>query len=302
MAISAEEDIRKLSETPAAGVDNAARDTALPEKPVVVIEPRRGWVSLDLGDLWHYRDLLYILTMRDIRVRYKQTALGAAWAIIQPLATMLILTLFFGRFAGMPSDGAPYAIFAFAGLLPWLFFSNAVTNSGNSLVGSSNLITKVYFPRMIIPMASVASGLLDLAIGFVLLALLMVYYGVGITVNLLMIPVLVVLTSFLAIGIGMWMSALNVKYRDIRYALPFLIQLGLFATPIIYPASLVPERWRWLIALNPLTGQIEAYRAAVFGHAFDWPLLGISAVLTFGILFYSMYTFLKMERSFADVI
>lgn len=302
MAVSAGENIEKLGRDAAGEPDKAAAEIALPEKPIVVIEPRRGWVSLNLRDLWHYRDLLYILTMRDIRVRYKQTALGAAWAIIQPLATMLILTLFFGRFAGIPSDGIPYPIFTFAGLLPWIFFSNAVTNSGNSLVGSSSLITKVYFPRMIIPMASVASGLLDLAIGFVLLAVLMVYYGVGLSINILMIPVLIVLTSLLAIGIGMWTSALNVKYRDIRYALPFLIQLGLFATPIIYPASLVPEKWRWLIALNPLTGQIEAYRAAIFGHAFDWQLLSVSAVLTFGILLYSMYTFVKMERSFADVI
>lgn len=283
-------------------LENPKDKFQLPEKPLVVIEPSKGWIPVNLADLWQYRDLLYILTMRDIRVRYKQTALGALWAIIQPLFTMLIFTLFFGKLAGMPSDGIPYPIFAYAGLLPWTFFSNAVTNSGNSLVGNSNLITKVYFPRMIIPMASVGSGLLDFAIAFALLIVLMFYYGVGLSLSILMLPVLVALTALLAIGIGMWMSALNVKYRDIRYALPFLIQLGMFATPIIYPSSLVPEKWRWLLALNPLTGQIEAYRAAFFGKPFDWFSLGISILITLAILFYAAFTFKRMEKSFADVI
>lgn len=274
----------------------------LPENPLVVIEPSRGWISVNLRDLWHYRDLLYILTMRDIKVRYKQTLLGAAWAIIQPLFTMLIFSLIFGKLAGMPSDGVPYPLFAYAGLLPWTFFSNAVTNSGNSLVGNSNLITKVYFPRMIIPAASVASGLLDFLIAFLLLGVLMFYYGVGLSLNALMLPALIVLTSLLAIGVGMWMSALNVKYRDIRYALPFLIQLGMFATPIIYPSSIVPEKWRWLLAFNPLTGQIEGYRAAFFGTPFNWPALGISAALTFVILFYAAFMFKRMEKNFADII
>lgn len=274
----------------------------LPEKPLVVIEPSRGWISLNLRDLLHYRDLLYILAMRDIKVRYKQTLLGASWAIIQPLFTMLIFTLFFGKLAAMPSDGVPYPLFAYAGLLPWIFFSNAVTNSGNSLVGNTNLITKVYFPRMVIPISSVASGLLDFLIAFGLLIVLMLYYGVGFSVQLLMLPVLVALTSLLAIGVGMWMSALNVKFRDIRYALPFLIQLGMFATPIIYPSSLVPEKWRWLIALNPLAGQVEAYRSAFFGKPFDWFSLGLSTVLTLVVLFYAAFTFRRMEKSFADVI
>lgn len=283
-------------------LNSSGNQILLPEKPVVVIEPSKSWVALNLRDLWQYRDLLYILTMRDIKVRYKQTLLGAAWAIIQPLFTMLIFTLFFGKLAGMPSDGIPYPIFAYAGLLPWTFFSNAVTNSGNSLVGNSNLITKIYFPRMIIPMASVASGLLDFVIAFGLLVVLMFYYGVGLSINLLMLPVLLVLTSLLAIGVGMWMSALNVKYRDVRYALPFLVQLGMFASPIIYPLSLVPEKWRWLMALNPLAGQIEAYRSAFFGKPFDWLSLGVSAVLTFAVLVYSAYNFRRMEKSFADII
>ncbi|HJS51620.1 MAG TPA: ABC transporter permease, partial [Pyrinomonadaceae bacterium] len=193
----------------------------LPEQPLVVIEPSRGSNPIAFGDLWQYRDLFYILTLRDIKVRYKQTLLGATWAVIQPLFTMIIFSLFFGRLAGMPSDGIPYPLFAFAGLLPWTFFSNAVTNSGNSLVGSANLITKVYFPRMIIPMAAVASGLLDFLIAFGMLIVLMLWYGVVPTINILVVPLLVLMTSLLAIGCGMWMSALNVKYRDIRYALPF---------------------------------------------------------------------------------
>jgi len=283
-------------------LNSSGNQILLPEKPVVVIEPSKSWVALNLRDLWQYRDLLYIFTMRDIKVRYKQTLLGAAWAIIQPLFTMLIFTLFFGKLAGMPSDGIPYPIFAYAGLLPWTFFSNAVTNSGNSLVGNSNLITKIYFPRMIIPMASVASGLLDFVIAFGLLVVLMFYYGVGLSINLLILPVLLILTSLLAIGVGMWMSALNVKYRDVRYALPFLVQLGMFASPIIYPLSLVPEKWRWLMALNPLAGQIEAYRSAFFGKPFDWLSLGVSAVLTFAVLVYSAYNFRRMEKSFADII
>lgn len=275
---------------------------SLPENPTVVIEPSRGWIPVNLRDLWNYRDLFYILTLRDIKVRYKQTALGALWAIIQPLLTMLIFTLFFGRLAGMPSDDIPYPLFAYAGLLPWTFFSNAVTNSGNSLIGNSNLITKVFFPRMIIPASSVAAGLLDFLIAFAMLVVLMFYYGVGLSINILMLPVLVVLTALSAIGIGMWMSALNVKYRDIRYALPFLIQLGLFASPIIYPSSLVPEKWRWLVWLNPIAGQIEAYRSAFFGKPFNWLALSISAAVTLIILVYSAYNFRRMEKSFADII
>ncbi len=284
---------------PLSKLREAKNDYQLPENPLVVIEPSKGWIPLNLQDLWQYRDLLYILTMRDIKVRYKQTLLGALWAIIQPLFTMLIFTVFFGRLAQMPSDGIPYPLFAYAGLLPWTFFSNAVTNSGNSLVGNSNLITKIYFPRMIIPMASVASGLLDFVIAFGLLVVLMFYYSVGLSINILMLPLLLVLTSLLAIGVGMLMSALNVKYRDIRYALPFLVQLGMFASGIITP---IPENWRWLKIINPIAGLIEAFRAAFFGQPFDWLSLSAAAVFTLAILFYAAYTFRRMEKSFADVI
>ena len=257
---------------------------------------------VDLKSLWDYRELLYFLTWRDVKVRYKQTALGAAWAIIQPLFTMIIFTIFFGKLANMPSDGIPYPIFAYAALLPWTFFSNAITSSGNSLVGSAHLITKVYFPRMIIPGAAVAAGLIDLLVAFGILIVLMIYYGVGVTWNLLMLPALILLTTVLAVGVGMWTSALNVKYRDIRYALPFAIQLTMFATPIIYPLSLVPERWRWTLSLNPLTGIIEGYRAAFFGRPFNWPALAISSTITFALLIYAAYHFKQVERTFADIV
>jgi lipopolysaccharide transport system permease protein len=274
----------------------------LPEDPLVSIRPSGRWSALNLRDLWSYRELLYFLTWRDVKVRYKQTLLGAAWAIIQPLLAMLIFTLFFGRLAGVPSDGIPYPLFAYSGLLPWMFFSNAVTASGNSLVGSSHLITKVYFPRIIIPGAAVTAGLVDFAIAFVILAGLMAYYRVHLAWSILMLPALVSLTVLIALGIGMWTSALNVKYRDVRHALPFVIQLWMFATPIIYPSSIVPARWRWALAINPLTGIIESYRASLFGRALNWPMLAISSVITLAVVVCSAYLFRRMEKSFADVV
>lgn len=274
----------------------------LPDKPVVTIKPSGKWVALNVRDLWAYRDLLYFLTWRDVKVRYKQTALGAAWAIIQPLFTMLIFWLFFGRLAGMPSDGIPYPLFALAGLIPWTFFANAITNSGNSLVGSANLITKVYFPRMIIPVAAVGAGLVDLAIAFGLMAVMMIWFKVHVTASLLLLPLLVLVTATLATGVGMFMSALNVKYRDIRYALPFCIQLWMFASPIIYPVTLVPEKWRWVLHLNPMVGVIDAFRAAFFGRPVDWQSLAVAATLTLVVLVASAFHFRRMEKTFADVV
>jgi lipopolysaccharide transport system permease protein len=284
------------------GLQSHEPNDDLPDKPFVVIEPRRGSLAINLHDLWQYRDLLYILAARDVKVRYKQTVLGVLWAIIQPLSMMIIFTLFFGRLAGIPSDGIPYPLFAYAGLLPWAFFSNALNSSGNSLVGNSSLITKVYFPRMIIPIAAVGSGLIDFVIAFGLLVLLMLYYGIGFSPNILMVPILTLLTALLATGIGMWMSALNVKYRDVRYALPFFIQLWMFATPIIYPSSLIPDEWRWLFRINPLTGIVEGYRSAIFGKPFDLTGLAISIFFIFVVLIYSAYTFRQMERGFADIV
>ncbi len=241
---------------------------------------------------------------RDVKVRYKQTALGVAWALIQPLFTMLIFTIFFGRLAGLDerTQGIPYPLFAYAALLPWTFFSNAITNSSNSLIGSSHLITKVYFPRMIIPGSAVGAGLVDFAIAFVVFIGLMFYYGVAPTWNMLMLLPVLALTTLLALGVGTWMSALNVKYRDIRYALPFMLQLWMFASPIIYPISLVPEKWRWVLALNPLTGIIEGFRSVLLGLRFDWTALASSAAITLVVLVFSAYLFRRMEKRFADII
>jgi lipopolysaccharide transport system permease protein len=279
--------------------------SALPNEPLITIERSHSWSPMNLRELWEYRELLFFLTWRDVKVRYKQTVLGVLWVILQPLVTMLIFTLFFGRLAGLDekTGGIPYPIFAFAGLLPWMFFSNAVITSSNSLVGSVHLITKIYFPRMIIPMAAVAAGLVDFALGFIILAILMSYYGVGVTWSLTLLPLVVILLALLALGVGMFLSALHVKYRDIRHALPFLVQLWMFASPVIYPTTLVPKQWRWVLALNPLTGIIEGFRAALLGgKAIEWNLLAISAAVTVILLIYSALAFKRMEKSFADVI
>jgi len=270
--------------------------------PFILIDATSQTLGFNLRQLWTYRELLYFLTWRDIKIRYKQTFLGAAWAIIQPLFAMLLFTFFFGRLARIPSDGIPYPLFAYAGLLPWTFFANALSNSGNSLVGSSSLITKVFFPRVIIPTAAVLSGLLDFLIAFVLLIPMLLYYRIELSWNLLWLPVFIILATLLAIGVGMWLAALNVKYRDIRYALPFLIQLWLFASPVIYPVSIVPERWRWLFALNPMTGIIAGFRVALFGDHLPMHLVLISVALTFVILILSFVAFRRVEDSFADVI
>lgn len=275
----------------------------MPDEPLVRIRPGKSWAVVDFRELWAHRELFYFLVWRDLKVRYKQTVLGVAWAIIQPLFTMLIFTLFFGRLAGVPSDGVPYPVFVYAGLLLWTFFSNAVTASGNSLVGNSNLLSKVYFPRLFIPSATVGAALVDLSIAFVILVGLMIYYSVAVTWSILMLPVLVLLTTLLAVAIGTWLSALNVKYRDIRFALPFLIQVWMFVSPIIYPPSFVPEKWRWLLALNPLTGIIDSFRVSLFGHQqFNWGMLAVSTVMTLALLAYSAYVFWRMEENFADIV
>ena len=277
-------------------------NVSLPAEPLVVIQPSRKWNFLSLKDIWAYRELLFFLTWRDVKVRYKQTALGAAWAILQPLFMMLIFTIFFGRLAGVGSSGIPYPLFALAGLVPWTFFSNAITASGNSLVGSSHLITKVYFPRLIVPAAAMLAGLVDFLLAFLLLCLLMLYYRVTLTVQIFFLPVLVVMTALFSLGVGTWMSALNVKYRDVRFALPFLIQLWLFVSSVILPSSSVPPKWRWLLLFNPMSGIIEGYRSALLGLPFDWTALSAAAVLTLLSLLYAIYAFARVERSFADII
>src|SRR3954471_2206166 len=247
----------------------------LPAEPLIVIQPSKKWNLVSLKEIWAYRELLFFLTWRDVKVRYKQTALGAAWAILQPLFMMIIFTIFFGRLAGVASAGIPYPLFALAGLVPWTFFANAITASGNSLVGSANLITKVYFPRLIVPAAAMLAGLVDFLLAFMMLVLLMFYYRVTLTLQILFLPVLILLTALFSLGVGTWMSALNVKYRDVRFALPFLIQLWLFVSSVILPSSAVPAKWRWVLILNPMSAIIEGYRGALFGLAFDWPALAV---------------------------
>jgi lipopolysaccharide transport system permease protein len=274
----------------------------VPDKPVIVIESSKGWVPVNLVDLWSYRELLYFLIWRDVKVRYKQTLLGALWAVLQPLITMIIFTYFFGRLARIPTDGIPYPIFFYTGLLLWTYFSSAVTNGANSLLGNTNLITKVYFPRLIIPAAAVGAGLIDFAIASVMLIGLLIYYSFPVTLGYLMLLPLVMLTTLFALGMGIWLSSLNVRYRDVRYALAFVIQIWMFISPIIYPSTLVPEEWRWITILNPLTGIIEGFRAALFGREFHWVALAYSAVFTLVLLVYAAHKFKRMERHFAEYI
>ena len=272
--------------------------------PITIIEPKKGWVPIDLKEIWEYRELLYFLTKRDIKVRYKQTVLGGLWAIIQPTFTMIVFTLFFGRLAKIPSDGMPYPIFVYVGLLPWTYFANAVSGSGNSLVGSANLITKIYFPRLIVPASASLAGLLDFFVAMFVLGVLMIHYHfVPNIIGVLLFPCLVGLTFLCALGVGLWLSALNVQYRDIRYVIPFLIQLWMFVSPVIYPVSMVKEKYQWLLALNPMGGVIKAYRASIFGHqSIDWSLLSISAAMILFLLFTGLFYFRRMEKVFADVV
>ena len=278
--------------------DEARQDDA----PLFVIEPTHGFVAIDARELWHYRDLLYFLTWREISIRYKQTVLGFMWAIIQPLLTMIVFTVFLGRLAKVPSDGVPYPVFSYLGLLPWTYFANAVTRSGTSLVSNANLLSKVYFPRLLIPLSGTLSALVDFAVAFLILIVLMLVYSVPITASLLLVIPLTILTSVAATGVGMWLSALNVQYRDVQHAVPFLIQLWMFATPVVYPASVVPEKWRLLFALNPMAGVIEAYRAAALGRPVDWRTLAVSFAVVVVITAIGAWQFRRMERRFADIV
>lgn len=256
-----------------------------------------------MGELWKFRELLLFLTWRDIKVRYKQTALGAAWALLQPVLTMVLFSIIFGGLAKLPSDGIPYPIYTFVALLPWQLFAFALTQSSNSLVVSQNLISKVYFPRLIVPFSSVLAGLIDFAIAFIVLVLLMAYYGIGLTLSALMLPVFLVLALTSALAVGLWLSALNVKYRDIRYVVPFLTQFWMFSTPIAYSSSLIPENWRWLYSMNPMTGVVEGFRWAILGKSsLDVFSLSISAGVVVLLLLSGLYYFKRMETSFADII
>lgn len=273
------------------------------ELPHTRIEPSKGWISLGLKDLWQYRELLFFLAWRDIKVRYKQTALGAAWAVIQPLFTMLVFTLFFGRLAKVPSDGIPYPLFSYAALLPWQLFASALTESSNSVVANERLITKVYFPRLVVPIASILSGLVDFVIAFTLVIGMMVWYGVRPTWAVLTLPFFVIFTMATALGVGLWLSALNVQYRDVRYTLTFIVQFWLIASPVAYSSTLVPARWRPFYGLNPMAGVIEGFRWALLGKAqAPGTMLWVSVVVVAVVLVGGLYYFRRMEKTFADVV
>ena len=268
-----------------------------------IIAPSSGWRSLGFAELWEYRELLYFLTWRDIKVRYKQTVLGASWAIIQPFMTMVVFSLFFGRLARVPSDGVPYPLWSFTALVPWSFFAQGLTMSASSLVLSQNLIRKVYFPRLTIPIATVMAGVIDLAVAFVVLLAMMIFYGASPGLRIVWIAPLFLLALVTSLGVGLWLAALNVRYRDVRYAVPFLVQFWLFATPIAYPSSLLPEPWRTVLALNPMTGVAEGFRWALLGTASaPGPMLLVSSLAALLILAAGAMYFRRMEREFADLV
>ncbi len=270
---------------------------------VIRIQRSQGWVALQLKELWAYRELLYFLIWRDVKVRYKQTVLGVAWAIIQPVFTMVVFSLFFGRLAKMPSDGIPYPLFSYAALVPWTFFAQGLTLASNSLVGSANLIKKVYFPRLSVPIAAVTSGLIDFSIAFIVLLGMMLYYGIVPTINVIWLPFLLLLTLMTSLGVSLWLSALNVQFRDVRYILPFLTQLWLFATPIAYPSSLLSEPWRTLYSLNPMVGVVEGFRWALLGaKTAPGPMLIVSTLAALALLVGGAFYFRRLEKTFADVV
>ena len=263
----------------------------------------RGWVPLKLDELWEYRELLYFLIWRDIKVRYKQTVLGATWAIIQPLFTMVVFSLFFGQLGKIPSDGIPYPVFSFAALVPWTFFSMGLAQSSNSLVGSSNLITKVYFPRLVVPLAAVSSGVIDFVLSFVVLLGMMFYFGIVPTINLLWLPLFFLLAFVASLGVGLWFSALNVEFRDVRYLITFVTQLWLFATPIAYPSSMLPQPWRTVYGLNPMAGVVEGFRWALLGtNTAPGPMIAVSSTAAVIVLITGAFYFRRMERTFADFV
>lgn len=276
---------------------------AAAEAPVLVIEPSRGWVGLKLKELWEYRELVYFLVWRDVKVRYKQTALGAAWAVIQPLFSMLVFTVVFGKLAKMPSDGIPYPLFSYAALLPWNYFAQGLSNSSDSLVGSANLIRKVYFPRLAIPVAAVCGGVVDFLIAFAVLLLMMGYFGVSPTANVVWLPGFLLLAVTTALGVGLWLSALNVQYRDVKYTVPFLVQFWMYATPIVYPSSLLPEPWKTLYGVNPMAGVVEGFRWALLGvKTPPGAMLWVSVAAAVLLLVSGAYFFRRMEKTFADVV
>jgi lipopolysaccharide transport system permease protein len=281
----------------------SASDGRTTDVPVLYIQPASGWVSLRLGELWAYRELLYFLVWRDVKVRYKQTALGAAWAIIQPFFTMVVFSLFFGHLGKMSSNGLPYPIFAYAALVPWTFFANGLSQSANSLVGSANLIKKVYFPRLTIPIATVLSEAVDFCLAFVVLLGMMAYYRLVPTSHVVWLPLFLLLALSTSLAVGLWLSALNVYFRDVRYVVPFITQFWLFATPVAYPSSLLSAPWRTVYGLNPMVGVVEGFRWALLGNGpAPGAMAGVSAVMTAALLLSGALYFRRMEKTFADAV
>lgn len=279
------------------------QERAQSTQPLIRIEPSRGWVSVKFWDLWAYRELLYFLVWRDLKVRYKQTAFGVGWAILQPFVTMVVFTVVFGKFAKIPSDGLPYPIFAYAALLPWNYFTRSLQHSILSVTGSAHLISKVYFPRLVLPLAGTLFGLVDFAISFGFLLGMMAWYGIVPKLAALALPLFLLMAMLVALSVGLWLSALNVKYRDIGQVTPFLTHIWLFASPVAYPVSMVPEKWRWLYSLNPMTGVIEGFRWALLGkQGPDFGMITVSAVIVLAMLVGGVFFFRRMERSFADVV
>ncbi len=274
------------------------------EIPLVLrIRPSKGWVPVKFKELWEYRELIYFLMWRDVKVRYKQTVLGAAWAIIQPFFTMVVFSLFFGKLAKVPSDDVPYPVFTYAALVPWTFFAGSLSQTSNCLVGEANLIKKVYFPRLVVPISSVLSGTVDFRLAFVMLLAIMAFYHIAPTINALWLPLLVVLGLLTALGVGLWLSALNVEFRDVRYIVPFLIQFWFFVTPIAYPSTLLAERWRTIYAINPMVGVVEGFRWALLGtHTAPGPIVIVSSCVALLVLVSGVFYFCRMEKTFADIV
>ncbi len=272
------------------------------EAPVRIIRPLDGWLPIDLRELWEYRELIYTFAKRDIKVRYKQTALGAAWAVIQPFMMMVVFTIFFGKLAKIPSEGIPYPLFSYAALLPWTLFSEGITRSTNSMITNANIMTKVYFPRLVMPISGILSPLIDFMIAFAILIVMMLYYGFIPTINIIWLPLFILLALMTSMGVGLWLSAFNVQYRDFQYTLPFLIQLWLFASPVVYPSTILPGSYRWIYGLNPMAGVIEGFRWALLGTNPPSTMIAFSFVIVIVLLVSGAYYFKRMEKTFADVV
>jgi lipopolysaccharide transport system permease protein len=296
-SIAAEERTNHLVQQP-----DSAEPRVYPT-PGILIEAPRRWEALDLLELWRYRELLYFLAWRDVMVRYKQTMIGAAWAILQPFLTMVVFSILFGGLLSVPSEGVPYPVFSYAALLPWNFFAGALTRSGNSLVSDANLISKVYFPRLILPVSAVMSLVLDFAIAFIILLIMMFYYGIVPGVAVLMLPLFLLLALMTALACGVWLSAVNIKYRDVAYVIPFLTQFWLFVTPVVYPSTIIPEPWRVFYGLNPMAGVVEGFRWALLGQDnLAWDLVFVSVLVVLALLISGLFYFHRTEHEFADIV